>query len=920
MHSAPDAVVGRDAEFATVDAFLHRAQTRFAVLTLEGEAGIGKTTVWRESLRRASAGGFHTMLTRPRQAEAALSFTALMDLFDELGDTELDRLPEPQRDAISAALLRTDAPAVGIDERALCAAVLSLLRLLSTARPLLIAVDDAQWLDVPSDRALSFVVRRLQAERVGFLVTARTGAGHRATFDRAADRERRTSVRLGPLSVAALHETIKQHTGRSLPRPLMVRLTAACGGNPFYALEVAEELGDQPQPAARLPVPATLTELVASRVRRLPQPTRHALLAAAMLSRPAVDHVDREALRPAERVGIVSIDSGRINFVHPLFAAAIQSQAGDAEQRRMHRSLAHALDDPEEQARHAALSVEGPDAAIAAALESAATLSRSRGAPAAAAELLELAVALTPSGDEDEGSSRRLAAATSWFDAGDLARSQAMSEEAVAGTHDASLRARALHLLGQVHARRSSYARALECAEQALDAAPDDALRAELEMDIGYYATSLGKVPLAMLHTGRAVSAAEQARSPGLLAEALAVDTMVRFLTGQGMDEAQILRARRLDEPARLRAWQYAPAFVHGSMLLYLGRLDEARSTLEQLHRQTLDRGEESPIPFSCYWLAWTCLWSGDFPAARRYADEALQTAALLDDAAALGIALTASALVNAHVGSVTAARREANAAAQHFEDLGWAFGGFYARWALGLAELSAGNPAATDAAVGRLAAMLTSLPGGDPMMGASLPEEIEALVELGELDRAEPMVRWLEERGAALDRPWARAAAGRCRGLLCAARGDSDAALAALTAALAQHERSGMPFERARTLLVQGALRRRRKQRRLAGEALQEARTVFEQLGARLWAARAQGELDRLGRRTTTPDALTNTERHVAELAAAGLANRQIAQRVFLTPKSVEANLTRAYRKLGIRSRGGIARALQRGGDPGAG
>ena len=192
------------------------------------------------------------------------------------------------------------------------------------------------------------------------------------------------------------------------------------------------------------------------------------------------------------------------------------------------------------------------------------------------------------------------------------------------------------------------------------------------------------------------------------------------------------------------------------------------------------------------------------------------------------------------------------------------------------------------------------------------LPEEIEALVELGRHDRAEPLIRWLEQRGKELDRAWALAAAGRCRGLLDASRGYTAGALAALERALAEHDRGAMPFERARTLLVLGRVQRRNGMRGEARATLGEALVAFERYGAPLWAERTRGELARLGGRVASPEKLTPTELRIAELAASGMANRAIAERVFLTTKAVESNLTHVYRKLDIRSRGGLARALE--------
>ncbi|MGH3578750.1 MAG: helix-turn-helix transcriptional regulator, partial [Mycobacterium sp.] len=196
--------------------------------------------------------------------------------------------------------------------------------------------------------------------------------------------------------------------------------------------------------------------------------------------------------------------------------------------------------------------------------------------------------------------------------------------------------------------------------------------------------------------------------------------------------------------------------------------------------------------------------------------------------------------------------------------------------------------------------------------LGVFMPEEIEALVELGRLDQAETLIDRFERGGAVVDRAWVLAAAGRCRGLLCASRGDVDGALAAFETALTQHDRGSMPLERARTLLALGRVQRRAGMRGQARATLAEALAAFEDVGAPVWAERTRGELDRVGGRASDPDALTPTETRVAQLAASGLANKEIAKRAFLTTKAVEANLTRVYRKLGIRSRGGLARALQ--------
>jgi DNA-binding CsgD family transcriptional regulator len=266
---------------------------------------------------------------------------------------------------------------------------------------------------------------------------------------------------------------------------------------------------------------------------------------------------------------------------------------------------------------------------------------------------------------------------------------------------------------------------------------------------------------------------------------------------------------------------------------------------------------------------------------------------------------------VYAYEGSFDLAHQMASEAIRCFEQIGWRTGTIWPRWAIGMAELSIGNAAGVEAVLGCLTELVPEWGAGDPVLCVFMPDEIEALVDLRRLEQAEAVLGWFESRATQLDRPWARAMASRSRGLLEAARGHRTAALEAFEEALGQHDRAGIPFERARTLLALGQVLRRSAQRARAASVLGEARGLFEEVGAHRWSERADAELSRTGRRTAVPGSLTETERQVAELAASGMSNREIADRASLTTKGVEANLTRVYRKLGIRSRGGLARAL---------
>ena len=235
----------------------------------------------------------------------------------------------------------------------------------------------------------------------------------------------------------------------------------------------------------------------------------------------------------------------------------------------------------------------------------------------------------------------------------------------------------------------------------------------------------------------------------------------------------------------------------------------------------------------------------------------------------------------------------------------------------LGFIELSLGDHAAAHERLGGLPKRLESMGVADPSVHPVLHDVIEALVGVGDLERAEIETRALEKRGRALDRPWALSVAARCRGLLLGARGDLDGAVASLERALVEHERLPMPFERGRTLLALGQVQRRVKQRGAARATLEEALATFDALGAALWAEKARDELARIGGRTSTAGELTPTERRVAEQVAEGRTNKEAAAALFVTVKTVEANLSRVYAKLGIRSRSELASQPRLAGDP---
>jgi DNA-binding CsgD family transcriptional regulator len=916
-----DEILGRDAELAAIASYLHRLAAGPVALVLEGEAGIGKTTLWEAGVAAAHRRGYPVLACRPVQAEATLSFAALGDLLDGVLDEVLPALPDPQRRALEVALLRADAGEDPADQRAVSVATLGVLRLLARSRPLLVAVDDVQWLDGPSARVLAFAVRRLTHEPVGLLVSVRT-TGRQAVplnLEQAWPPDRVGRLLVGPLSVGALQRLVRSRLGRSLPRSVLLRVHEATAGNPLFAVEVARVLLQRPDgldPGQGLPVPEGLRQLVRLRLDGLPAQARRALLPVSALTRSTVAMVERatgapavarRGLEQAADAGVVEVDGDVVRFAHPLLRSVVYADAPSQQRRRLHRRLAQVVLDPEEHARHLALATDRPDAGVAKTLEDAAVLARSRGAPAAAAELLELAGTRTPAGRAQDRWRRTLEAGRYYFEAGDTQRARTLLETAVAtaASHDARAQAR-LALAGVLH-HSDGPLESVPVLERALEeAGADRGLRMEVERELAHDLWLRGDLAEARRHARAAVELAGEVGEPAALVTTAANQTLLDAAEG-GVTPESLERARSLvaSAPGSSGAGQLTmvePAEeVLALLLMVAGDLDEARGIyLEQL-KQASVRGDEHRREYLAWCLARIEVRAGNFQLAAGYAEESDLEAA--GQEGLVSETLGARAEVAVLLGRVEVAHRAAEEGLTIAERHGLGLAALRNRAALGFLELSLGNPANAHRWLGPAVAAMHDMGLGEPAYVPLLPDEIEALIALGELEQAASLIDVLEERGHALDRPWALAAAARGRGLLQAARGEQAAALEALQLALQEHNRMAQPFELGRTLLVKGTIERRARKWGAARASLEGGLTHFERLGAVLWVNRARTELRRVGGRAPARH-LTPTEEKVAELVSTGLTNQEVADALFVSVRTVEANLSRIYHKLGVRSR----------------
>jgi DNA-binding CsgD family transcriptional regulator/predicted negative regulator of RcsB-dependent stress response len=910
-------LVGREEELALIDAFLGTASSSPGALVVTGEAGVGKTTLWLHAVTVARERSFGVLACRPSQAETELSFGALADLLADDAHDVIAELPAPQRQALDVALRRTEPGPEPPDQFAIRTGFLGILRALAALRPLVVAVDDVQWLDRPTELALAFAARRLRDEQVAFVVARRGDGDGTLPLDLARVGPERSVVELavGRLSLGAIHRLLRSRLETSIRRPVLRKIHETSGGNPFYAVELGRELvrRDDFELASEdpLPLPASLDALVRDRLARLSPRTREIMLAASSLAQPSVAlleatygrRVVASALAEAMSAGVVEHERARVLFSHPLVASACYVGAAPVVRRRMHVRLARAVSDPEERARHLALSVEGADAEVAQALDEAADHAARRGAPEVAADLADLALARSPT-DGPEAVPRMLAAGDYSLRSGDSRRARDQFRAALQSASPGEKRANVLVRLAEAE---EDPAIAIEVCEQALAEQTGPTLTCRIHQRLAR-ACHLSGLGMEALHHARAArDVAETIGDDDLLVAALTESAEIEFFYGK-VDAARRFLQGALDLESRVvPKLRESPRLSLARVLAFRDlRYRKALTIFSELLQEAEQRGDE--------WARHRILWNvsalhhtaGDFQEAHRSATEGLELAET--DGSDVLPFLVRVATSAAYLGRVDEAEGVAKRGLSLAESVNDSHA-FYLHHTLGLLELSRGRLEAADRHLRASAAVWDAW--GSPADADGillLADRIELLIALGKREQARALLARFETMGSAHPFPGQRALVGRCRGLVIAADGDTSVALKAFEAALADHARAEKPFERARTLLCYGATLRRAKRRGDAREVLNEALAEFERLSTPLWAEKARAEHSRIGGRTRSGQ-LTETERRLAELVAEGRSNKEVAAALFLTPKTVSTQLSRIYAKLGIHSRSELVR-----------
>jgi DNA-binding CsgD family transcriptional regulator len=891
-------VIGREHELAAIREFVD-GPALVPALVLTGPPGIGKTTLWEATVALAQEAGWNVLLTRASAAETNLSFVGLADLLDQIGPELLDALPPPQRRALDVALARAEPTGAPPEQLAIASGTLGVLRLPELGERVLIAVDDAQWLDSASAAALAFAARRVVGERVRLLLAIR--AGESSPVEREVASRRLELRAIGPLDARRL---ISSTFGLSVPRPLITRIVETAHGNPLMVLELGRQLIERGtlEFGSELPVPDLARELFGTRVRALPPNVARALLAVSLSAHLSPSEVAAmagpTAVADAAAHGVLALDGPRVRASHPLLAAAALEHAWPVEREAVHFELSTALADPVRAARHLALATGVPDTARSLAVAQAGALARRRGAARDAVELADHALRLTPDGDP-ERVERVLTLAEYLLGVGEFDRMQALLEPELEQLPDGVPRARA-HLLLAPPGSQEEHTEHIELAVRHAQDDPE-VLAIALSMKAVLFAVMRIERVRDALGWAEESLAVAKARAPG--AESRARDSLawaraMRGLPAEGLGESVEETGASLYEQSaeRIAAVQHA----------FRGEVEQGRELIERLVELADERGEGLSSEIMLLHLTELAIRAGDCNRARQVL-ETWETWAAVDRI--VPARLRCAALVAALSGEE---RRTVDLAESSIELTEDTWDRFECERALGLAALLGGRVQEAAERFGHVWHHMEREGVDDVGVFPVAGDFVQTLCELGRGDEARAVAARLRQLSDAQDHPWGLATAARAEGLIALLASWNEEGETALREAIAAYARLDLGFDRARTLLGLGRAQRRHRKWGAARETLTLAAESFAALGSPGWAEASRSEIERVGARRPAGDGkLTSAESRVVALAAEGMSNKEIALALVITVHTVEVHLSHAYAKLGVKSRSQLAGAL---------
>ena len=909
-------LLGRLPELAACKEALSGDRRHAAAAIIAGPPGIGKTSLWRAVADSQSGDAVVLSTTGISGARAGLANVA--DLLDPIIDTALPLMPGPQANALRAALGQIS-PQAPVTDMLLERAIVGMLRGLA-ANGVVIAVDDEQWLDEDSRRLLEAAIVRLADAPVRWLVSGRSGEAVRG-LPRMLDHElgpHAVRIDVAELDDAALSELVMARFPGHWSPGVLRQVIALATGNPYAALEVARETvacGEQDGTTAHMP--SSLAAAVRGRLRRLRRQTLVVVQAAALTATPTRALLRIVTAAPVDEHVNEALEAGILHavppdpvlrFSHPLRREAAEGMLTDSRRRELHRIIGAALNDPHEAAWHLARGAEEPDEDLAKRLDLAAEDAGARGAPARAATLARAAVGLTPDQDSPEGWHRRLLWLIWLTAAGEFDQARRNSKE-WAPRIPASLRGRLsvlrAHVETNVEETYDLFVTALEDLT-GRDPARTALAYAEASIVLGIL---LGRLDQARAFAAAAIPHARTAGYPPLLRGVLAAGGLLAAMAGDPGSGDRLRAAVRLpgfaDTPFPYKSPETALALWH----TWHGEPGKARDLLEAVVTRAERIGSGGCV-FSAKIILAEVEWqAGNWDKAAVHARGTARWGreSSRGQEGALGFIRS---LVRSGYGDIEDARMLASHGLSESEaQRDWAFAA-QCRWVLGQLELSADNPGAALRWLDPIAEMLQTGGIGEPGCYPFTPDLIEAWAATGQLAAATERLKWLRDAAERLDHPWARITSGRAEAVLRLAERDPAKAIDAVASVIPEARELRLPFELGRCLLVLGTAQRKARQRREAAISLDQAIATFGGLGAARWKELAQAQRARLA--PGQDDSLTPTERRITELVAAGHSNAEIAAALFISVKTVEANLTRIYRKLGLRGRVDLARSRQ--------
>lgn len=891
-------LVGRDPELDRVRAWLELLGRGPAALLIRGEAGIGKSTLWNAAISAARGAGARVLVSRPVEAELRLGYAALGDLLGEVAEPLLGELTDPLAHALSVALSLGAEPESG-DPLLVGRATLALLGRLARDGPLVIAIDDAQWLDPASARALGFAARRLHDLLVSFAVTFRDGFGEPLGLEEALG-DRAVAIHLAGLGLGPMGDLLRARVDPDVPRHRLRGIHARSGGNPFFAQQLAQAPDDR--------LPASLDELVRNRLGVVDPMAESAIERVAVLGpSPVSAFPEVVALDAAVASGVLAEEDGRIRFAHPLLAAGAYERIPPGRRRELHRQAAAASDGDEARARHLALAAVGPDRETAQVLEDAAREVRLRGAPEAAVELAEQARRLTPPGDAEALARRTMDEADYLFVSADERGARALVDEIIDGPVRGAVRVRALV---QQALTASDAATAVARLEKA-DAEPheDRRLRARTLSQLAWQRGAwLGDLEPAIQEAQTALEMAEALADDATLITALTTAGLLTSVAGRPGAVDHFERALAIMERTPAAAGDHTPRLAYANERWWRGDFARAVGLMSDERQKATDRGDEAILLRLNVYGAELAMRRGRWDEAADLLEQALVDARDYWRMAAL----LRRAILRARRGEPGA---RDDAVSMHASPMSAGDPLIAAA-----ADFATGLMALADGAVAEAATLVIRLPelsDGGGSRGAEcavyIPEAVGILVEADQVRAATALTAQLDRRRVQLG-SWGDAAISLCRGLLAHATGDAATAQALLESASRGFEALGAPWEHGLALLSLGSALRRAGRRRDAATVLEQAARIFAALRAEPALRRAEEELRRARPRPRSSDRLTAAEGRVAALVAEGRTNREVAAQLFTTVATVEAHLTRIYGKAGVRSRTELARRMSDG------